>query len=205
MHLGIIPDGNRRWAREYKATIKQAYAIGFCNVLDLALRVADAGIQELTFFGLSKDNRTKRSRTQLEPIFWQLVDALTVAINLLRDHRIKIKFYGDLEELEDAHREALLDIENATVAQRIELRMNILVNYSVEWDLGGRPSFGTSAIPPCDIVFRSGKARRLSGFLPIQTANSELHFSSLLWPDVQTRHIFSSLARTRSAQRNFGA
>lgn len=207
MHLGVIPDGNRRWASERNCTLTHAYAIGFCNVVDLALRISRLGLRDLTFFGLSHDNYSKRPRAELTSVFWQVADSMEVASHLMRDSGICVTFYGDLDELPLDYQAKLATIERTTshlVAPR--LRLNILLNYSVEWDMQDHPGpLRTHALPQCDLIFRSGRTKRLSGFLPVHSANAELYFSSSLWPDVQSRDVLRSLAHFKRASRNFGA
>jgi undecaprenyl diphosphate synthase len=207
MHLGVIPDGNRRWAKERNSTLGQAYAIGFCTVVDLTLRMARLGGHELTFFGLSNDNYSKRSRQQLDYLFWQITDSMQVASLLLKDRGVRIRFFGALDDLSSQHHNQLLAIERRTSRlSKLALRLNILVNYSVEWDIRNYSNArGTRDIPACDVVFRSGRAHRLSGFLPIQSANAELHFSSSLWPDVQSKDVLRCLSHFATARRSFGA
>lgn len=205
-HLAVIPDGNRRWASERQSSLGEAYAIGFCNVIELTLLAQDWGVNHLTFFGLSFDNLTKRPPDQVEKIFRQMTDSLLVASPLLRDNCVRIEFYGNFKILRAEYRKALASIARITSTLRAPaLHMNILVNYSMEWDLGSYSAYlRTRAIPPCDLVFRSGRAKRISGFLPIQTAYAELQFSDALWPDVDVRGIGRNLSDALQSRSRHG-
>lgn len=205
-HLAVIPDGNRRWASERQSSLGEAYAIGFCNVIELTLLAQSWGVSHLTFFGLSFDNLTKRPQDQVGKIFRQMTDSLAVASPLLRDSRIRINFYGNLKILRADYRKSLASIAKTTSTLRApKLHMNILVNYSMEWDLEAYSAhLRTRAIPPCDLVFRSGRAKRISGFLPIQTSHAELQFSDALWPDVDVRSIKRTLSDALQSRSKHG-
>jgi undecaprenyl diphosphate synthase len=199
----VIPDGNRRWARRRRASVSQAYAIGFCKVIQVVLALSRRSIRELTFFGLSHDNYLKRPPDEVDSILTRIIDSMQVATHLLGSEGIRIRFFGALEELGRRHHDGLLQIESATALAAPATNLNILVNYSFGSELhrAGRPA--AHEIPPCDCVFRSGGRRRLSGFLPLQSAEAELCFSRKLWPDVQPpdveRRIFGRIRKNAGA------
>jgi tritrans,polycis-undecaprenyl-diphosphate synthase [geranylgeranyl-diphosphate specific] len=119
MHIGIIPDGNRRWAKERRATTAEAYSVGFCNVVDVTLRLSKIGVEQITFFGLSNDNFTKRPRDQIEDVLSHVIDSTLAATHLLKDYRIRVRFYGQLAELGESHRQNLAFIENTTMTRSV--------------------------------------------------------------------------------------
>lgn len=206
MHIGIIPDGNRRWASEHGTTITEAYSVGFCNVIDITLRLSSYGCDQITFFGLSNDNYTKRPKNQIDEILTYIIDATLASAPLLRNHGICARFFGNIEELENEHQVNLKAIQQATEASVPISNLNILINYKPDWDLKRERGFlHTGEIPPCDIVFRSGRMARLSGFLPLQSANASLYFSPTLWPDIKPDEIFKALRKMREQKQNRGA
>ncbi|NJN71142.1 MAG: hypothetical protein HC801_13305 [Nitrospira sp.] len=186
MHLAIIPDGNRRWSKRRRGSLHQAYAIGFCNVVDISLRSPAWGIKHLTFYGLSGENLRKRPAEQVDSLFWQITDSMAVANPLFQEQGLRVRFQGDLESLRPDYQTALAEItETSQSLTNPLLIIDILVNYSPEWDLVDYPQhLQTESIPEIDIIYRSGATRRLSGFLPIQSSYAELYFSKRLWPDI---------------------
>ena len=71
------------------------------------------------------------------------------------------------------------------------MRVNLLVNYSLEWDL--KNNWISRDIPRIDLVIRWGGMRRLSGFLPLQTVYSDIYVEPALWPDFEKRQLDQAL------------
>lgn len=203
MHIGIIPDGNRRWANKRQASLSQAYAIGFCRIVQVTLALTKRGVKDLTFFGLSHGNYSQRPHHQIEDLLTRIIDSVQTSTALLRAEAIQVRFIGAISDLGVKHHNHLLMIERDTHLESPSTRLNILVNYSPAWDLQTDGTHATSTIPNCDWVFRSGGNRRLSGFLPIQSSEAELHFSQKLWPDV--RPIDVERICFKKPRKNWGA
>jgi undecaprenyl diphosphate synthase len=207
MHVGIIPDGNRRWARRHGVSLQHAYGVGFRNGIDLAVRLPELGFRHLTFFGLTNTNYIYRPSDQVEALLSQIIDSMISEISTFLRNGINIRFYGDISQLGLEHQHKLVRIEKSTTSIKTpEAFMSVLVNYSPEWDLrAGSEHFATRSIPACDFIFRSGKVKRLSGFLPMQSANASLYFSPQLWPDVQPDNVIRVMSRLSHMKRRFGA
>lgn len=207
MHVGLIPDGHRRWAREHGKGLQQTYAIGFANGIDLISHLCELGTQCISVFALSADNYANRSPNELEAVIAQLVEGMDTAAPRLRGENIRTNIVGNIGDLSNEHRRALLDISSdlsQITFPRTE--MNILVNYDMKWDFGVPfRDHETRNIPNCDLIFRSGGTRRLSGFLPKQSAYSELFFSKKLWPDVTRLDLSEVVCEFKATIRNFGA
>ena len=207
MHIGIIPDGNRRWAKRHHVSLDRAYAIGFRNGIDLALQLPDVGFRYITFYGLTNDNYNYRPPDQVESLLSQIISSMVVETPLLLRNGIRMNFHGQIKNFRLEHRRDLKKIEQSTASiENPAANINVLINYSSEWDLrAGSERFATKSIPPCDFIFRSGDVKRLSGFLPMQSANASLHFSSKLWPDVQPTDVLKVAAKFSKVKRAFGA
>lgn len=203
MHIGIIPDGNRRWAHTRQASLSQAYAIGFCRIVEVILALSQRGVQDVTVFGLSHANYAQRPQDQIEDLLTRIIDSVQTATALLCAEAIQVRFIGAIRDLSVQHHSQLLMIERQTYLESPLTRLNILVNYSPAWDLQPEGSYATSTIPYCDWIFRSGGNHRLSGFLPIQSSEAELHFSRKLWPDI--RPIDVEKMFSKKARKNWGA
>lgn len=206
MHVGIIPDGNRRWAKKRRSSLLQAYAIGFCNVISTVLYLQHEQCDTVTFFGLSYDNYKKRPSDQIDMIFSHVIDSMLVSSDLLRRNGICVRFFGKLNELTECQKNGLKKIEKATKITKCKMNLNILVNYRADWDVANTEGFvNTSCILECDIVFRSGHIPRLSGFMPLHITHAMLHFSHKLWPDVRTVEFQNVINKWRLLRQNFGA
>ena len=79
------------------------------------------------------------------------------------------------------------------------MKINFLVNYSWEWDLGLKngmigPKLGTADVSRVDLVIRWGGRRRLSGFLPVQSVYSDFYVVDDYWPDFSPRHVEEAIS-----------
>ncbi len=208
MHVGIIPDGNRRWAKRSQASVHEAYAIGFLNSVDVTIFLCELGATNVTFFGLSASNFAKRQPDQIKTVMAQMFDSMIVAVNVFNDYRVAVQFYGNVLDLSRGQRDSLNRIEALTNSRSGSpaTRLSVLINYDLEWDLDNWGQRRTTAhMPPCDLVFRSGGMKRLSGFLPKQTASAELIFSTKLWPDIRRADLATAVAAWRRVPKNLGA
>jgi undecaprenyl diphosphate synthase len=190
-HVGLIPDGNRRWA-EARGMAKQAgYAAGIDPGLALLEECRALGIAEVSIYGFTKEN-VHRPPPQVGAFKGSCVAFAQRAA----EAGAALRVIGDT-------RSALFPRELATYSRRSrgDLRVNLLVNYGWQWDLQqgsaspercslGRRTRNTrlpvasSDVPRVDLVVRWGGRRRLSGFLPLQCAYADLFVVNTLWPDM---------------------
>ena len=183
-HIGIIPDGNRRWALANGLQKQDGYAHGLDAGVRL-LRAAKAqGVRELTFYGFTVDN-CKRPKGQVEAF----TAACCAAVERIEAEGVSTYVCGNTQS--DCFPSALLPY-----AERKEdtgkMRINLLVNYGWEWDMkNGWPS---RCIPRLDLIVRWGGMRRLSGFLPLQSVYADFFVEDAFWPDYRDEHFTNALA-----------
>lgn len=178
-HIGIIPDGNRRWAGNNGLKKEEGYTYGLEPGLKLLRAARKYGIQELTYYGFTVDN-CKRPKEQVAAFS----NACVSAVKLLEQENVKLYVIGNTES--PCFPVDLLpytDIRKHPVSSRETLRINFLVNYGWEWDM--KNGWASSGIPRIDLVIRWGGMCRLSGFLPLQTVYSDFYIVKELWPDFQ--------------------
>ena len=196
-HIGIIPDGNRRWAKYAGLQKKEGYAHGLKPGLDLLRLAKDAGIQEITYYGFTTDN-CGRPPEQVKAFSKACVDA----VNLIASEPVSLLVVGD----EDASTfpKELLPYTTRTDLNGGGTRVNFLVNYGWEWDLAGLDHPGRNRRNICrelhshdisrvDLVIRWGGMRRLSGFLPVQSVYADFFVVDRLWPDFQAEDFAQAL------------
>lgn len=185
-HVGLIPDGNRRWAQARGRERRSGYPAGIEPGLRLVELCRTLGIPQISVYGFTKEN-VHRPVEQVEAFrracvgFAERVAAAGAALLVVGDMRSKA-FPAELERF----------------AERSpgDVHVNLLVNYGWRWDLrrglalsAGRAAGSTelplasSAVPRVDLVVRWGGRSRLSGFLPIQCAYSDVYVVDTLWPD----------------------
>lgn len=189
-HIGIIPDGNRRWAQKAGLEKWQGYAHGLSPGLALLRLAREAGVEELTYYGFTVEN-CKRPAEQLRAFSAACVEA----VRMIATEPVSLLVVGDSRS--KCFPPALLPFTTRTDLHGGGLRVNFLVNYGWEWDLAGLCGHPESAggsllsglrsrdVSRVDLVIRWGGMRRLSGFLPVQAAYADFYVADRLWPDFQ--------------------
>ena len=180
-HIGIIPDGNRRWATEHGMEKKDGYQYGLLPGVKLLRMAKEQNIEELTYYGFTVDN-CKRPTEQFASFQKACVDA----VNLLKKEGADLLVIGNTKS--KCFPKELLPYTKRTSINGGGIRLNFLVNYGWQWDLShmqvdGKPySYDISRV---DLLIRFGGMRRLSGFLPLQSVYSDFYVIDHYWPDYQ--------------------
>lgn len=187
-HIGIIPDGNRRWAQRNGLKKQEGYAFGLEPGLRLLRAAKSYGIQELTYYGFTADN-CKRPREQVNAFSKACVEA----VKMIEQENAELYVIGNTDSpCFPAELLPYTGSRRRDVCDKDTLRVNFLVNYGWEWDM--KNSWASSEIPRIDMVIRWGGMCRLSGFLPIQTVYSDFYIVKELWPDFQEEQFTDALA-----------
>lgn len=188
-HIGIIPDGNRRWAKGAGMEKQEGYAHGLAPGVKLLELARAAGVQELTYYGFTTDN-CRRPAAQVAAFS----EACVQAVERIAEQPVSLLVAGD--GASPFFPAPLRPYLTRTDFNGGGIRVNFLVNYGWEWDLAGldRPgasrsrildSLRTRDISRVDLVIRWGGMRRLSGFLPVQSVYADFFVVDRLWPDFQ--------------------
>ncbi len=196
-HIGVIPDGNRRWAQGQGLTKDKGYDLGIDPGLQLFKLCQKSGIQELTMYGFTTDN-TKRPTEQRKAF----TEACIRAVNLISDEDCEILVLGNTKS--PMFPKELLPYTKRTVFGKGGMKVNFLVNYSWKHDLESLKNGekGTSILAEyleskdvsrLDLIIRWGGRRRLSGFLPIQSVYADFYVIDDLWPDFREDHFYNAL------------
>lgn len=203
-HVGLIPDGNRRWAREHRLHAAEGYSRGVSKGLQMLQDCRDIGIEEVSLYGFTQDNtrRPKDQRIAFANACVAFVEAaihFEIALLVVGDSTSPM-FPDDLKPF-------------AEQRQGNGLRVNMLVNYGWEWDLktafesnkkrtlDGLASCQVSRI---DMIIRWGGCRRLSGFLPVQSVYADFYVLNDYWPDYEISQFHEALAWFQTQERTLG-
>jgi len=198
-HIGIIPDGNRRWAQYNGMNKEDGYEHGINPGFELYRECVELGIKEITFYGFTQDN-TKRPSVQTKAFQKACVDSVLQ----LSEYDANLLVIGNSES--PLFPKELLNYTQRVAIGKGLLNVNFLVNYGWEWDLShsvsnrqlnDKGSF-SSGIASCDIsridlIIRWGGRRRLSGFLPIQSIYADFYVIDEMWPDYKLEHLYEAL------------
>lgn len=219
-HLGIILDGNRRWAKEKGLPTLAGHRRGQKVVEDIIKLCAEKGIKILTLFVFSTEN-WQRSPEEVNYLMKLLSSALDKK-NIQKFHKddLKIKVIGETEMFSSDLKKKIAGAEELTENNKL-MTVNMALSY------GGRAEL-THAIKniiekkipaekiteemisknlwtsDVDFIIRTGKAQRISNFLIWQAAYSELYFSNKYWPDFTGEDLDAALQDYSNRQRRFG-
>lgn len=221
-HIGVILDGNRRWAKNLGAPAAHGHQRGADKITELLEWSADAGVEVVTLWMLSTDN-LRRDPAELEP----LLDIIASAVERLADDgRWRLQHVGSASILpEAAAKRIAAAVERASGNEG--LHVNVAVGYGGRHEIAdavrdlikagseaGRSLeeiaddvsverigdyLYTKGQPDPDLVIRTSGEQRLGGFLLWQSANSEFYFCEAYWPDF--RHVDFLRALRDYAQR----
>lgn len=199
-HIGIIPDGNRRWAIKNGFTKDKGYVYGLLPGLE-ALKVCKRlGVKELTYYGFTMDN-TKRPKDQR----LAFTSACIEAVQMLSKENASLLIVGNTKS--PMFPKELLPFTKRKVFGTGDIKVNFLVNYGWEWDVKNlfnetlsnnkkqvMTKLNSHDISRIDLIIRWGGRRRLSGFLPIQSVYSDFYIINDYWPDFKSQHIYDALS-----------
>jgi undecaprenyl diphosphate synthase len=199
-HVGIIPDGNRRWAVQHGLRKQDGYEKGIEPGFKLYEQCLELGIEEITFYGFTQDN-TKRPPEQTA----SFQDACIKAVRGLAQRDAALLVVGNYES--NLFPKELMPYTNRVTFGRGLIKVNFLVNYSWQWDLlVGACSYkkklirgnmqniiASKDVSRIDLIVRWGGRRRLSGFLPLQSVYADFFVLDEFWPDFKPDHFVSAL------------
>jgi undecaprenyl diphosphate synthase len=199
-HVGIIPDGNRRWAQDQGFEKEDGYHFGLQPGLEVYSACLELGIPEITFYGFTVDN-TKRPAAQIEAFRTACVEA--VAELETRDADLLV--VGNTQSV--LFPRELLPYTQRTRIGEGRIKVNFLVNYGWSWDLNYSLKNGnanksddivdgiaSADISRIDLIVRWGGGRRLSGFLPVQSIYADFYVVNELWPNFSIDQFYEALA-----------
>lgn len=196
-HIGIIPDGNRRWSVGKGLTKEKGYFEGISPGMELFKLCKVSGIKELTYYGFTADN-TKRPAQQREAF----TEACINAVELLSKEDASLLVVGNVHS--PMFPEELLPYTKRKTFGKGDIKVNFLVNYSWKWDLDHLKNscsasnnvinqIETYDVSRVDLIIRWGGRRRLSGFLPVQSVYADFYIIDDFWPDFNKEHFYEAL------------
>ena len=221
-HLGIILDGNRRWARAQNLPTFEGHRRGFENIKTIADYAFDQGIKVMSVFAFSTEN-WKRSTEEVAYLMGLFKQVIKNELKFLFDKKIKLLVSGDLAAFDDELRKGIIEAEKNTADHKNGI-FNVCLNYGGREEIimaikkmikdGVNPKqidqtlvsnyLYTAGLPDPDFIIRTSGEQRLSGFLTWQSVYSELYFSSKHWPEFTKEDLDQALAEYSKRQRRFG-
>ncbi|MCD6414677.1 MAG: di-trans,poly-cis-decaprenylcistransferase [Candidatus Diapherotrites archaeon] len=218
--IAFIPDGNRRYATKNEISLLEAYSLGF-NKAKQAVEWSfqQPKVDEVTIWGLSTEN-LNRSESELSAFTLLLKNRLSEVLKseLVHEKEVRVNIVGRLSLLPASVRKVADEITKSTKSYSKRV-INLCIAYGGRAELvdavnrlvrAGKPITESELAKALyldtepDLVIRTGNAQRLSGFLPWQTAYSELFFSKKLWPEFEESDFIEAVKDFNLRQRRFG-
>lgn len=218
-HLGIIMDGNGRWAKKRGLPRTAGHKEGAEVFKRISKECSRLGIKYVTFYAFSTEN-WKRPQEEIDAIMALFKSSLLEAkADLEQSGNMRMRFIGEREGISDDLLE-LMDEAEAETGERTGTTINLAINYGGRLEIcdavnklikEGKThiteddiSANLFTVADCDLIIRPSGEQRLSNFLLWQSAYSEFWYSDVLWPDFKNEDLYSALRSFESRNRRFG-
>ncbi|QAT42562.1 undecaprenyl diphosphate synthase family protein [Aminipila luticellarii] len=196
-HIGVIPDGNRRWAVNCGLEKKDGYQHGLDPGFQLYDLCREMGVEELTLYGFTVDN-TKRPAEQKSAFQRACVDAVLE----LSKRDAELLVMGN--DRSPCFPEELRAFTKRTKFGQGGIKVNFLVNYGWDWDLMNESGLASRDISRIDLIMRWGGMRRLSGFLPVQSVYADIYVLDEFWPEFTEEQFYRGIAWYQTQDKTLG-
>ena len=225
-HIAIVMDGNGRWAKARARPRSIGHRAGARAVNRCIDWCIERGIEALTLFAFSSEN-WRRPEEEVGALMQLFMRALDREVDELARRGVRLRFIGHREAF-SAELQARMQRAEAATAGGTRLQLSIAASYGGRWDiaqaaraLAGEVAAGRlqaeaidealigqrmclADLPEPDLFIRTGGDRRISNFLLWQLAYCELHFTPVLWPDVDAAVLDAALVDFQQRERRFG-
>jgi len=221
-HIGIMIDGNRRWAKRRGLLPFLGHKAGIERVVEIINYANQKGIKVLTLYGFSTENwkRSKKEVDYLMKLFTQFARKYAFSFN---KKNIQLRHLGDSKKLPLGLQKELKKACRLTKNNR-GMVLNIGLNYGGKDEVKRAVQkiikkkipaekiteetimkhLDTRDLPEADFIIRTSGEMRLSNFLPLQGAYAELYFPEIYWPDFNKKQFDLALKEFKNRQRRFG-
>ncbi len=220
-HIALIPDGNRRWARENDAASIEGHRQGLENFKQFSQWCRDAGVRYLTAFGFSSEN-WNRSEKEVRYLCELFERHLQQNASEFQKKGVFVNVIGDTSAFPESLQETIETVREKTRKDAL-YTLNLALGYGGRWDITEAARaiahnnkeeditettvaqhLASCEVPAIDLLIRTGGERRISNFFLWQLAYAELYFIDTYWPDFSVDHFHSALNDYARRQRRFG-
>lgn len=226
-HVAIIPDGNRRWAKERGLNPSAGHEKAFKAVEEILREALKMNIPYVTAWGCSRDNVTKRSLSEvrfLYKIFKEYFEKM-LTDKELHQNKVRVRVIGELPKFfPPGLKKAAQKIEETTKNYN-KFNFTVLMAYDGKREMTDairkaqrakspvsesnlKNYLWTKDLPPVDLVIRTGESDHLAhwsaGFLMWHTADSEFYFTKTMWPAFTKKEFRKAVSEYENRPRNLG-
>lgn len=219
-------DGNGRWARARHLPRPEGHRRGVGATREIIGACLDRGVEVLTLFAFSSEN-WRRPASEVNTLMELFVSALRRERDKLHEKGVRMRFIGDRSAFSSGLQAEMTKAETHTRGNST-MTLVIAANYGGRWDIEQAAKhyanscleagklledrngallddyLSTAGLVAPDLFIRTGGDRRLSNFLLLQLAYTELYFTDTLWPDFNSKALDEAIADFNGRQRRFG-
>lgn len=229
LHIGIIPDGNRRWAREVGIDPKEGHFFGYEKLKEVLRWIWDLKIKSVTIYAMSTENCTKRDPGERISLFNLALKGIEELASMedLHKYRVKVKVVGNMETVPPEVREAADKIVRLTsnydghvlnialcyggrheIIEAVKKIVHDVATGNLSLDDINEELFVkylmVNEVPDVDLIIRTSGEERISNFLLWQSAYSELYFCDTYWPEFRKIDFWRAIRSYQKRERRFG-
>lgn len=218
-HLVIIPDGNRRWAKNHNVRNSYGHKEGYNRIKEIITSVKKKKIPFLTIWAFSTEN-WKREKREVGDIFSLIKQGLSEIHNIAKKEKTRVVHIGRRDRVSKDVLALIKTVEEET-KQFHTFCLCIAIDYGGEDEVRRAEKLflesrhknksivdfldtSLAGIPNPDIIIRTGGEKRTSGFMPLQSSYAEYFFSDTLFPDFTTKELDAVLEGYTLRERRFG-
>lgn len=222
-HIGIIMDGNRRWAKQRGLSASEGHRAGLEALSRVVEAAADRGVSIVTVYAFSTENFKKRSAAEIAGLFELLVTGLSREVKRMKKIGVQLDFLGEIKRLPERVQRNMKQAMTL-LKDNERVKCNIMFNYGGRTEIvraiqemiaSGKSAkdineemvqqhLYTKGQPDPDLIIRTGGELRISNFLIWQMSYSELYFTDTLWPDFDAKALDLALDEYARRARRFG-
>ena len=220
VHVGIIMDGNGRWANRKGLPRIEGHRRGAQVIEEIVKEARGIGIKYLSLFSFSTEN-WKRPKEEVDFLFYLMYEYTRSKLNLFLENDIRFKAIGRIDELPEFLRDGFYGLERKT-AHCSSMTAVFAVNYGGRQEIvdavnraigSGKSSIDEDEIrknlyfpelPDLDLLIRTSGEMRLSNFLLWQSVYAEFWFTDTLWPDFTAEEFREAIRSFTERERRFG-
>lgn len=221
-HVGIIMDGNGRWAKQRNLSRGEGHKHGADAIEPVMDCAIELGIKAVTLYAFSVENWA-RPVTEVKGL-WELLEYFfSTKLETIKSKGIQIRHSGSLSKLPPSTRKTILKAVDETKNNR-KVILNFCVNYGGrqeiikavnDWHEKSKPGdrisekklekyLYTAGLPEVDLIIRTSGEYRISNFLLWQLAYAELYFTDVLWPDFGPEELRKAVIEFQKRERRYG-
>jgi len=225
-NVAIIMDGNGRWAISNSLNISKGHSKGVEIVREIVEESVKQEISSLTLYAFSSENWS-RPKPEVDAIKKLVIKAIDKQVPDLIKQKVKLKFFGNVDDFGEKILSKIKDAENTTNNQKSVLDLNVALGYGGRQDIVNISKeiaqkvisknitidqidedliaeISSCPISDIDLLIRTGGDRRISNFLLYQIAYTEINFVDKYWPDFQREDFIECLENFKKVSRRFG-